>query len=428
MNTLNSDQQKAVDGLYTFLLSNNKEYILSGAGGTGKSYLISYVLNDILPKYENICKLMNIPHEYTSVAITATTNKAAEVLSNTTGLPTQTIHSYLGLNIQDDYKTGTTKLVRKKNSLIKNNEIIFIDECSMIDSALYEFINKLTFNCKIIYVGDHNQLPPVYEKSSPVYINKNLPFFELKQPMRNAKNQALMDLCNQIRDTVETTIFKPIQIVPGSIDWLDNDKTKEALHTYFIDKQTNSRILNYSNKEVNLINDYIRFEHGYSEQIEEGEHLVSNTYYENKTNSLLVEDSIYVTKANASQEITLPDGSSIEAQYLQVNLVRGGFVNGYVPVSKRHYQDLIKYYSKLKDWNSYFFLKNNFMDLRPFDACTIHKAQGSTYHTVFINLTDLSQCKNPDIAAKLLYVACTRATDKIYLFGELANRFGGLIK
>ncbi|WP_399498890.1 C-terminal helicase domain-containing protein, partial [Streptomyces sp. P17] len=55
------------------------------------------------------------------------------------------------------------------------------------------------------------------------------------------------------------------------------------------------------------------------------------------------------------------------------------------------------------------------------------KAQGSTYDSVFIDLSNISKVTQPDVAARMLYVAFTRARSKVYLYGQLAKRFGGLV-
>ncbi|MFR7882316.1 MAG: AAA family ATPase [Christensenellales bacterium] len=51
---------------------------------------------------------------------------------------TSTIHSLLGVNVIDDYESGKTKLKKSKKWNIIHDSIIFIDECSMIDSELFE--------------------------------------------------------------------------------------------------------------------------------------------------------------------------------------------------------------------------------------------------------------------------------------------------
>ena len=64
-------------------------------------------------------------------------------------------------------------------------------------------------------------------------------------------------------------------------------------------------------------------------------------------------------------------------------------------------------------------------DLRPRNACTVYKAQGSTYREVFVDLTDIGDCRNPSQAARMLYVACTRPTHNIKFIGNLPARFKG---
>ena len=61
-------------------------------------------------------------------------------------------------------------------------------------------------------------------------------------------------------------------------------------------------------------------------------------------------------------------------------------------------------------------------------SCTIHKAQGSTVNTVYIDCKDISTCRNPDTVARLLYVAATRATDRIVFLNNLAPKYGSFIK
>jgi ATP-dependent exoDNAse (exonuclease V) alpha subunit len=86
----------------------------------------------------------------------------------------------------------------------------------------------------------------------------------------------------------------------------------------------------------------------------------------------------------------------------------------------------LKYYRRKKEWHKYFSLKNTIPDLRQRDAATVHKSQGSTYDTVFVDLTNISTCHNPIAAARMLYVAFTRARSRICLYGNLASKYGGL--
>ena len=47
--------------------------------------------------------------------------------------------------------------------------------------------------------------------------------------------------------------------------------------------------------------------------------------------------------------------------------------------------------------------------------------------TVYIDATDLSTCTQKEVAARLLYVAVTRAKKHVVFYGDLAQKFGGFI-
>ena len=58
---------------------------------------------------------------------------------------------------------------------------------------------------------------------------------------------------------------------------------------------------------------------------------------------------------------------------------------------------------------------------------TVHKAQGSTYDEVLIDLDSFNSCWDKDVAARLLYVAVSRAKHRVLFFGSLPKRFGELV-
>ena len=105
----------------------------------------------------------------------------------------------------------------------------------------------------------------------------------------------------------------------------------------------------------------------------------------------------------------------------------GVFTNVPLPVDREHFNALLSHYGKARNWKKYFDLKNYYPDLRPHDASTVYKAQGSTYDTVFVDLGNISTCHNANQAARMLYVALSRPRTRIVLYGELAEKYGGLI-
>lgn len=425
---LNQGQKVAADGFFDFLFGKSKELILSGPGGVGKTFLMGYLIDEVMPQYMKTCQLVGITPEYDGVVMTATTNKAAEVLAEATGRPAETIHAFLSLKVREDFKTGKMYLSRGSGWKIKERQIIFIDESSMIDSALRQFILDGTQNCKIVYVGDHCQLAPVMETLSPIYLD-NLPFFELTEPMRT-KVPALQAINEQLRNQVKTGEFYPIKIVPGVIDWLDGDQMEAEIAKQFGHQTHEKRILAYTNKRVIEYNEHIRDMRQLPNNFGMGEFLINNNAIRLSNAMMKVEEEVEIVDQAADTEMR-PLTGDVELEIRETTLRNryGSYYrNVQVPVNRDHFLQLVQYYSRIKDWPTYFHLKQTYPDLRQRDAATVHKAQGSTYDTVFIDLENLSTCHQPNLAARLLYVAFSRARSRVVLYGDLAEKYGGLIQ
>jgi hypothetical protein len=425
---LNQGQQAAADGFFEFLFDDSKrELNISGPGGVGKTFLMGYLIDETMTRYFDTCKMLNIDPQFDEVVMTATTNKAAEVLGLATGRPTSTIHSFLNLKVRDDFATGKSFLTKSSAFFVHQRKIIFIDECSMIDTPLRNMIKDGTMKCKIIYVGDHCQLAPVMESLSPIY-RDNLPMYELTEPMRNADQPALMALCNQLRQTVETGVFNPIQIVPGVVDWFDDKDMEREVDSHFLSQTLDARILAYMNSRVGEFNEHIRDLRKLPPDYTKGELLVNNSAIRHGNSMLSVEEQVAVMDCEPKTEkVILEPNVELEIRYMDLETRLGViFLRVPVPVDRSHFDALVKYYARKKDWRTYFELKNTYPDLRPHDAATVHKAQGSTYDTVFIDVGNISNCHNPDAAARLLYVAASRARTRIILYGLLADKYGGL--
>ena len=428
---LNSDQKNGVQEVLKFLMSDEKFLSISGPAGTGKTHLMKFIMKHTLREYKDICKLLGQRYIDFEIALTATTNKAADVLSVVTGFPSRTIHSFMNLKVKDDYDTGKSKITKTKEWKIHSKTIIFVDESSMIDPDLYGYIIAGTDQtCKVIFLGDHCQMAPVYEKISPVYANeKNI--IRLTQPMRNAGQPALMALCQQLRDTVETLDFYPIQEVPGVIDYLDDAQAYQFVEDTFKDEDPSCRMLTYSNARAQEYNGYIRALRGHPTAFTEGEVVVNNSAIPVAMGSgskiLQVEAEVVIESVEQTIITLLADKADPTSSFdvYPVTFKEKGGSVGFgiqVPVNYDHVKRLSNAYARQKNWDRYFWLKNTFPDFRQKDACTVYKAQGSTYETVFMDLTNIGTCTAADQLARLLYVAASRATTRLVLYGQLPAR------
>lgn len=423
---LNKDQQQVANDFYSFLLSDDKEFLIDASAGYGKSYLIKHLATDGMNTYNKAASA--IGSNMYDVALTATTNKAAEALEVATGLPTKTIHSLLGLVVKPNFSTGSEELKTSGKTQVIRRTVIFIDECSMIDNQLFEFIHRLTHECKLVYVGDKYQLTPVKSGLSPVYRN-NLVEHTLTIPMRNANHQELVDLCTQLKKTVETGVFNPIKLVPGVIDLYDKDQMAKAYQQEFVvNKGQAARSLTYTNKQSVIYNNYIKHIRGLTEVFNDGDFCISNSVCCLGNKTLHAEDEIYIRKVNKRHvQRQLAEGyPTVELSLCEIEW-HGYLIETAIPESYHQVKNLLKALARDKKWYQYFAIKEGFLDLRPRDSCTIHKAQGSTLDTVFIDVTDLSTCTVSNTTARLLYVAASRAKSHIIFYGDLKNKYGHFI-
>ncbi len=118
--------------------------VLTGGPGTGKSTTV----NAIISLLENEAK---------RVALCAPTGRAAKRLSELTGRKASTIHRLLEV----DYSGGTVQFIHNEKNLLRC-EVLILDEMSMVDVKLFQsLLAALRSSCRIILVGDADQLPSV---------------------------------------------------------------------------------------------------------------------------------------------------------------------------------------------------------------------------------------------------------------------------
>ena len=430
---LTPDQQAVADGVLRKLFEGKEqEIIISGPAGTGKSFLIRHILDHVIQKYKATMKLTNSKPKfcYDAPVITATTNKAAAVLSSSLGtqIPiysASTIESALGLIVKNDYSKGNQKLAPSRGGLNTfTDNIIIIDEASMIDQQLYAYIRSQCIGCFIIFIGDDCQLPAVKAGNIPLIWQLGLPEFKLTSLVRQAENIEIGRLCNQLRDTVMTGNFKPIQLT-GSIEQItDPEEQKEILRK--IDGY-HSKVLTYTNLKSIQYNDWIMEDKhgGFHQPVYASEKYVVNDYFANREVTLRAEDIIEV---NYVLYPTTQEYNGVECKFIKIDAITPLSLKRLtIPEDREWYMKWLKYIAKHKDWNNYFGYKNSIVDIRGYYSSTIHKAQGSTYDYVVIDAEDFKSCTNPSIAARLLYVAASRAKHHIYIFGSLPKKYGGLM-
>ena len=422
MANLNQEQRQAFQDVLAFINDPTRKFHrISGGAGTGKSFFISKVADDVLRHKGANCNLLD-------VAITATTNKAAAVLKSTMQHrrgEIQTIYSYMNLRVQSDFSSGEQRIVPTAKWAVHDKTLIIVDESSMVNRNLYKFIDKGTTNqCKILFVGDKNQLAPVRENTSPVYTNTKSESL-LLSPVRQQNQQALMDLAERAKDTVLTGKFHPIQEVPGVIDFITGNQMKGIMEREYNIENQNKRILCYTNDRVRNYNLYVRGLRGYTRSYEIGEILTNNSSAELVDKTRLYTDQVVqVLERGEPYEVEIVPGNHCD----MINLVvqdpeTSQIYNVTVTEDPNDREEVLKYWKSRKKWDRFFKFRDKHPDLRSVAASTTHKAQGSTFDEVIVDLTDIGRCTQTEMAARLQYVALTRPKNRLYIRGELPKRF-----
>lgn len=427
---LNPGQEAAANEVLSFLLSPEKEMCISGPGGSGKTFLMGHLIDSIIPTVQEVGKMLGAPDTITDVAMTATTNKAAEQLGKATGRPTGTVHSEFGFVLKPNFKTGNSDLIRGKKWKERNNTVFFVDEGYCADSILRDMVVDSCIGSKIIWVGDHCQMGPVKETMSPIY-NSGLRTAYLTESVRNKDQPALQAICAQLRRTVETGVFEPIKEVPGVIDfYFGNDFATELTDNFQANSLFDNKVVAYSNDRVIQYCEFIRELRNLPEHFTEGEKLVNNSAVQlGNSGNISVEEEVEIVRIDEHISKVHVGTEYFEARYADLRTdLKGTFTDLAIPTDMAHFRALTNWFKNQKKWHEYFKMKEQFPDLRMREASTVHKAQGSTHDTIYIDLGNLSTCNIPLVVARLLYVAFSRAKTRVVCYGELASKYGGLIR
>lgn len=417
--SLSPDQQEATDKFKSFLMHpTQKEMVISGSPGRGKSWLTKHLMSEA-HKISKLCQILKGEGDNIDILTTATTNKAAEVLGKFVGQETNTVHSTLGIRPTYNFKTKKSQLVKTNNYQILENTLLIIDEVSGIDPILQSMIRSSTHNCKVLKVGDKRQLAAVGELTCCEFDNPEV-FAELTTGQRFATGSGMGILGTQMEHTIDTGIFTPLKVNGIEAEYINGEDFERLInHHYTLDTigTNHAKIVCWSNWQVNEYNAYIRSLHTDSVEFLPGETVVSNGVVcsggRDETIILRTEQICTVLSVSPITRYKNIDGWWVNTS--------GGEV--FQPLSQAILNTELK---RLQDSGQYFEknkLKTAVADLRPLHASTTYKAQGSTYDVTFVDLDDIGKCACWSTVARMLNVAFSRPTQKLYLYGQLPARY-----
>lgn len=442
----NSNQTEAIDKLATFI--NNPDttslFVLKGYAGTGKTNLVS-ALSRVLPEFKWRCVLL------------APTGRAAKVLSLYAKRPAQTIHKKI-------YKKAVNENGGVYFSLSENlhrNTLFIVDEASMIglDSGgaydqpgLLESLFEYVFsgdNCKLLFVGDNAQLPPVgCEESPALNINflkasyhLNVFSCELTLVARQSLESGILENATKLRQSLTNYNSEIPKIrLTNDVVKVEGDELEDVLNTAYSQYGYNDvLIVTRSNKRANLFNQAVRNRIRYMEDdIAAGDLLmvVKNNYFWLEENSdvgfIANGDSLEIRKIINREMLygfNFLDALVGFTDYPQLNDTRIKLIMESVYAEgpsisqeqqKLLYEEILKDVADepIKGRRSLYMRQSpyyNALQVKFNYAVTCHKAQGGQWPVVFIDQGYLQKDQIDVGFIRWLYTAITRAREKVYL-------------
>ena len=433
---------------------NNEIFVLKGYAGTGKTTVISTIVNNVT----------EINKKY---VLLAPTGRAAKVISNYSQKPAFTIHKkiYFPKKV-----AGGVSFTMQQNKY--KNTLFIVDEASMIsdsntDSNAFEKGSLLDdlisyvysgTNCKMILLGDTAQLPPVNLDISPalnidtlgMHYNKEIKHIEFDEVMRQEEKSGILFNATELREVLKEELYESFKFnLKGYKDII------RLTDGYDIQDAINSAYSNYSIEDTAFIVRSNKRANQYNEQI--------RTRILDKDSELSTGDFLMVVKNNyfwlkdSDEAGFIANGDIIEVLEIFSILELYGFKFAKVKIrmvdypnqipletvllldtitsespsltyeeSNKLYQEVLldyegetkyKKFQKVKE-NEFF----NALQVKFSYAITCHKSQGGQWNTVFIEQPYLPNGIDRDYI-RWLYTAITRAKDKLYLIGFKDENF-----
>lgn len=205
--TWNEEQQRAFE-----LAENGKSFCLIGKAGTGKTTGARECLKRLQRK--GIVGPLRESTKFLSsglpgVAVVSFTNRAVKNIAK--GMPadiarhTLTVHKLLEFAPEFDTvrdADGNEKTIRRflpkrnrYNPLPSSLKLIIVEESSMISTDLWaQLMDAIPHECQFIFLGDLQQLPPVYGSAILGFKLLELPIVELTRIYRQAAGSPIIDL------------------------------------------------------------------------------------------------------------------------------------------------------------------------------------------------------------------------------------------
>jgi hypothetical protein len=329
----------------------------------------------------------------------------------------------------------TPKSEHYKFSELAAYKTVIVDECSMFDYSMMDIIRKCASKgTKVIYLGDHHQLPPIgipNDDDSPTFHIKHK--YELVEKMRTDKNNSISDLCDLVCNKIDTDCDMSF------INQLKSNYNKDTKKGYAITNYQNVinsfvanfkagmdvRITSYRNRRIESINDTVRaclWDDLAFQKYVIGEMIVLTDQYAPWGNIEAFNGQVFIVDDIKEDTIEyvhctmliVNRGTKKKPDWLSLPIPSQKGISTY----NKRLSELKKIGQQTREWKEYMQFKNNFANVAYGYAVSNYKIQGATLHGCYVDLSDILDVKLLSNKRKLqaFYVGISRPTNFLAIF------------
>lgn len=457
---LTDDQIESLQDMWEWYRDNREDYFrLIGPAGTGKSTVITVFLRYLIDNYKI---------KESKILMCSAFNKAVKVIreklweNNLAGITSGTLCQALALREKKDRDRITFTRIPGESAPIENYQLVIIDESSTIAEDVWKYIREAqTFGhyetlpfldysefhnyqefqnylrerdnpeyagkLRIILMGDPYQLPPINEPESKA----------LCEPMQQAQldtvmrhGGAILEYVTDIRKNIHAAPSYPVSNINDAKGlWVvDSERWFATMAKGFKSENYKAnaqhcRAIAWTNKRVTYLNQKIRNFLGFgASRWVVGERLVAMSpfFTQGKGECLL-------TTSQEAEILEISQGvlGKYDIYWFRVQTDELNQVS--IPVLHESAQKAFSFeqqeLANAKQWGKFWSLREMYADVAYSYALTAHKAQGSTFNNVWVDLPNFLQNTRSNKAkigrvresAQLAYVGASRASERLFI-------------
>lgn len=350
--------------------------IISGGPGTGKTSIQRAILNIYKKAFPD-----------SDVVCCAPTGRAARRMEQSTGYPASTIHKVLNLTAGEVHELKDIDLLEA--------DLVLVDEVSMMDMlTTWYLFNALPPSCRLILVGDADQLPSVGPGAvlNELLACGKLPAVILDKVFRQSEGSLVAENAQRIRHGVSDLEFgDDFQFWPSA------EETQSAQYLMWFYKREVDR---YGVDNVALLTPFRK-------KSKTGVYSLNAALHDTINPASPEKDEI-----ETGQRI-LRVGDKV-MQMKNRDFASNGDV-GYICTSKRDSDGILVEVDFGDDRVVAYEDAESLRQVELAYAATIHKSQGSEYDAVLINIQNMH---GKMLNRALIYTAETRAKKQVIIVGD----------